>query len=161
MRLGLVFSILIFGNVCQSFIFSINIYFLSGRECSIRDVTFNIHIHIQISYFKSGPNLKIINLDLLASIFFWEFVCFFVYLFVLFFLVAWFITLSKPLNWTSKYFCHEIKNWLRSHICTDNRRGMLKYKRKANFFIFLNIGLIALEVFKCLLLNESCCVFSC
>lgn len=150
-RLELVFNILILGNNpkhVHSLFFPWK-YFLSGKENSQLGMLSSTHIHMQISHFKGGPVLKIINLDVVASRFSCKFVCLF----------------SSSCGWTSKLWISPWTEplssfatlvsgiWLSCYICADNRRGMLKYKRETNFFTFFNVGLTAVEAFNYLPLN--------
>lgn len=131
-----------------------------NAQLAILPLTF---IHMQISYLKGGPIMKIINLDSVARRFSYKFDCLF-YSSCGLNSKLWLSPWTKPLScfaiWLSKF-------WLRSYICADDRRGMLKYKRETNLFIFFNIGLTAVEGFNYLLLNPvvcgffSCVFFSC
>ena len=113
-------------------------------------------IHMQISHFKAGPVMKIINLDSVARRFSYKFDCLFYSLCGLnskLWLSPWTKPLSRFAIWLSKF-------WLRSYICADGRRGMLKYKRETSFFILFTIGLTAVEGFNYLLLNPVVFFFS-
>lgn len=94
-------------------------------------------IHMQISHFKASPVMKIINLDSVARRFSYKFDCLFYSSCGLnskLWLSPWTKPLSRFVIWLSKF-------WLRSYICADDRRDMLKYKRETNFFIFLILAL--------------------